>query len=264
MINWVKKNKNLIIQNSFLLPILLVVIMSISHVVSWYDLGNPMSWAIYLSVSIEIFALASVAAATVKMNRGSIWFLFGLVTIIQVIGNIFFEYKEIRLDDPDFLSWIELISPFFEDWTPVDHRRLLAIFQGGTIPIMSLTALHYYIKFTDNLKDENPVKSEGSNGDQDDSEDSIDQSEEAIDVESISHDSDGDGVEDTVEYYIDEDEVADVIERDLDGDGTVDQLEIKTPAGEEIVEKIREEISNSTKKNKKMLFNPKYRRLIKK
>lgn len=151
MINWLKRNKNLIIQNSFLLPILLVVIMSISHVVSWYDLGNPLSWAIYLSIAIEIFALASVSAATIKMNRASIWFLFGLVTCIQIIGNIFFEYKDINVKGQDFLSWVELIKPFFEDWDNTDHRRLLAIIQGGTLPMMSLTALHYYIKFTDQI-----------------------------------------------------------------------------------------------------------------
>ena len=149
MINWVKNNRNLIIRNSFLLPILLVVIMSISHVVSWYDLGNPLSWAIYLSIAIEIFALASVSAATIKINRAAIWFLFGLVTFIQIIGNIFFEYREIDPTDPTFLSWLELIKPFFEDWDVTDHRRLLAIVQGGTLPIMSLTALHYYMKFKD-------------------------------------------------------------------------------------------------------------------
>jgi hypothetical protein len=149
MINWIKRNRNSIIKNTFLLPILLVVIMSISHVVSWYDLGNPLSWAIYLSIAIEIFALASVSAATIKINRASIWFLFGLVTFIQIIGNIFFEYREIIVTDPSFLSWIELIKPFFDDWDATDHRRLLAIVQGGTLPIMSLTALHYYMKFKD-------------------------------------------------------------------------------------------------------------------
>lgn len=153
MINWIKVNKNLIIQNSFLLPILLVVIMSISHVVSWYDLGNPISWAIYLSIAIEIFALASVSAATIKINRLSIWFLFGLVTFIQIIGNIFFEYRDIDVSSPEFLSWVELIKPLFDDWDPTDHRRLLAIIQGGTLPLMSLTALHYYIKFTDKVSE---------------------------------------------------------------------------------------------------------------
>lgn len=149
MINWIKSNRNVVIRNTFLLPILLVVIMSISHVVSWYDLGNPMSWAIYLSIAIEIFALSSVAAATIKINRASIWFLFGLVTFIQIVGNIFFEYKDIDITSADFLAWMDLIKPFFEDWNATDHRRLLAIVQGGTLPLMSLTALHYYIKFTD-------------------------------------------------------------------------------------------------------------------
>jgi len=154
MIKWINQNKNAVIRNTFLLPILLVVIMSISHVVSWYDLGNPISWAIYLSVAIEIFALSSVSAATIKINRTAIWFLFGLVTFIQIIGNIFFEYKEIDITSPDFKSWVELITPFFIDWDLTDHRRLLAIIQGGTLPIMSLTALHYYIKFKDQEVDQ--------------------------------------------------------------------------------------------------------------
>ena len=166
MTNWLNSNKNSIIRNVFLLPIILVVIMSISHVVSWYDLGNPYSWAIYLSIAIEIFALASVSAATIKINRAAIWFLFGLVTLIQIIGNIFFEYRDIDISSDGFLSWIELIQPFFDGWDATDHRRFLAIIQGGTLPLMSLTALHYYIMFKDkeeetqhNITDE-PTKPE--------------------------------------------------------------------------------------------------------
>ncbi len=159
IINWVDKNKNAIIRNSFLLPILLVVIMSISHVVSWYHLGNPLSWAIYLSIAVEVFALATVAAATIRIGKGSIWFLFGMVTLIQMIGNIYFGYKEIVITSESFLSWVELIQPLFEDWTSTDHRRFLATIQGGTLPIMSLTALHFYIKFSENIIEEKKKKS---------------------------------------------------------------------------------------------------------
>lgn len=145
-------NRLSVIKNSFLIPILLVVIISVSHVTSWYDLGNPMSWAIYLSVAIEIFALASVSAASVNINRASVWFLFGLVTSIQIVGNIFFGYNDINVTDKLFLSWMELIQPLFEDWDVTDHRRFLAAIQGGSLPLMSLTALHYYIKFGDRMK----------------------------------------------------------------------------------------------------------------
>jgi hypothetical protein len=161
MATWFKNNRDAIVRNSFLLPILLVVIMSISHVVSWYDLGNPRSWAIYLSVAIEIFAVASVSAASIKMSRGSIWFLFGLVTAIQVIGNIFYEFKDINPVGEGFVSWVQLIEPIFMDWDVLDHRRFLATIQGGTLPLMSLTALHFYIKFNDSRndipEDEDPI-----------------------------------------------------------------------------------------------------------
>lgn len=151
MLKWINSNKNALIRNSFLLPILLVVIMSISHVVSWYDLGNPISWAIYLSVAIEIFALASVSAASIKIKKGSIWLLFGLVTLIQIVGNIFFTYKDIDATGQSFLTWVELIEFWFEDWDITDHKRFLAYIQGGTLPFMSLIALHFYIKFNENL-----------------------------------------------------------------------------------------------------------------
>jgi hypothetical protein len=163
MIEWIKNNKITLIRNSFLLPILLVVIMSISHVVSWYDIGNPLSWAIYLSVAIEIFALASVSAASIKISKGSIWFLFIMVTLIQIIGNVFYEFKEISLNESGFLSWVELVSPWFEDWELLDHRRLLALIQGGTLPIMSLTSLHFYIQFNENIQDKDNLIDEESN-----------------------------------------------------------------------------------------------------
>lgn len=158
LVNWFNINRNNLVRNSFLIPILLVVIISISHVVSWYDLGNPISWAIYLSVAIEIFALASVSAASIKMSRTSIWFLFGLVTLIQIIGNIFFEYQYIDITNTYFLSWVELINPLFVDWDSIDHRRFLATIQGGTLPLMSLTALHFYIKFNDNMRESDNMR----------------------------------------------------------------------------------------------------------
>lgn len=157
-ISWLGTNRNNLIRNSFLIPILLVVIMSISHVVSWYDLGNPLSWAIYLSVAVEFFALACVSAASIKIGKGSIWFLFIMVTLVQIVGNIYFGYKEIIVTSEAFASWVELISPLFLDWEIVDHRRFLAAIQGGTLPIMSLTALHFYIQFTENLQKSNAPK----------------------------------------------------------------------------------------------------------
>lgn len=151
MIEWFKNNKKGIIRGMFLVPIVLVMIISISHVVSWYSLSNPISWAIYLSVAIEIAAMSSIAAASVKV-KGGVWLVFIIVTLIQFIGNIFFCFNEIDTLSKEFKSWVELTGPIFEglgsDLTDmVAQKRWLALLEGGLLPIISLASLHFFIKY---------------------------------------------------------------------------------------------------------------------
>jgi hypothetical protein len=151
-INWTK--------SMFLVPILLVAGISISHVITWYDMANPYNWAIYLSVAIEVGAMTSLIAATKKI-KGGVWFMFGLVTFIQMVGNIFYSYVEIDANSDLFKNWVELMSPIFElmgtdvgDIIP--HKRWLALLEGGFLPLISLTALHFYIKYDDGTDTNTP------------------------------------------------------------------------------------------------------------
>jgi hypothetical protein len=154
ILEWVKAHP---IRAMFLVPIFLVAGISISHVVSWYNLTNPISWAIYLSIAIEIGAMTALLAATNKI-KGGVWFMFGMVTFIQMIGNIFFSYKEIDANSVLFKSWVELTGPIWEmfgsDLTDVvSLKRWLAFLSGGLLPIISLTSLHFFVKY-DELIDE--------------------------------------------------------------------------------------------------------------
>lgn len=148
--DWIKNNPN---RAMFLVPIILVAIISISHVVSWYDIANPFSWAIYLSIAIEIGAMTALVAATNKI-KGGVWFMFGLVTFVQMIGNIFFSFKEIDANGDLFKSWVELTSPIWDSLGSdikdvVSLKRWLAFLEGGLLPIISLTSLHFFIKYED-------------------------------------------------------------------------------------------------------------------
>lgn len=156
--DWIKNNPN---RTMFLVPILLVAGISISHVVSWYDIANPISWAIYLSIAIEIGAMSALVAATNKI-KGGVWFMFSLVTFIQMIGNIFFSYKEIDANGELFKSWMELTNPVWEalgsDTSDVVvSKRWLAFLEGGLLPIISLTSLHFFIKYDDGKHKEDEV-----------------------------------------------------------------------------------------------------------
>ena len=154
--NWFQKNFKTIIYVAFLVPIITVAIVSISHVTKWYGLSNPLSWAIYLSVGIEIAALSALAAISAQMGK-KVYFPFAIVTLIQFIGNIFFAYQYIDVASQSFKDWVDMVDPIVsylgvESGDPVGHKRFLALFSGGILPIISLSFLNMLVKFEEEEK----------------------------------------------------------------------------------------------------------------
>ena len=156
MKKWLQSNLNNIIVGSFLIPILLVAFVSISHVTTLYSLANPLSWAIYLSVAVEIAALAALAGISAKFGK-FIYIPFGIVTLIQFVGNFFYSYSYININSQDFKDWVDMISGLLEpigvDPTDVvSHRRILAFITGGLIPFISLTFAHMLIVYSSKIQ----------------------------------------------------------------------------------------------------------------
>ena len=156
MKKWLQSNLNNIIVGSFLIPILLVAFVSISHVTTFYSMANPLSWAIYLSVAVEIAALAALAGISAKFGK-FIYIPFGIVTLIQFVGNFFYSYSHIVPNSTDFKNWIDMISGLLEPLgvEPTDivsHRRILAFLTGGLIPFISLTFAHMLIVYSSKIQ----------------------------------------------------------------------------------------------------------------
>ena len=154
--NWFQKNFKTIIYISFLVPILAVAFVSISHVTKWYGLSNPLSWAIYLSVGVEIAALSTLAAIAARMGK-KVYFPFAIVTLIQFIVNLFFAYQYIDIASQSFKDWVDMVDPLVqylgvESGDFVGHKRFLAFFAGGMLPIISLSFLHMLVKFEEEEK----------------------------------------------------------------------------------------------------------------
>lgn len=154
--NWIQKNFKKLIYIAFLVPIFAVAIVSISHVTKWYGLSNPLSWAIYLSIGVEFAALSAVAAISANMGK-KVYIPFGIVTLIQFIGNVFFAYQYINVDLKAFKDWVELVDPVVsylgvESGDLIGHKRFLALFGGGMLPIISLSFLHMLVKFEEEEK----------------------------------------------------------------------------------------------------------------
>jgi hypothetical protein len=166
MKNWLQNNLRNIIITAFVIPILLVAFVSISHVTTFYGLSNPITWAVYLSVGIEIAALSALAAVSVNMGR-FVYVPFFIVTLIQMIGNIFFSFTYIDETGQSFQDWVNMVGGLFENMgierTDLNtHKTILSFLSGGLLPIISLTFAHMLVKFSEQTPEEkeNDVMSE--------------------------------------------------------------------------------------------------------
>ncbi len=161
MKKWLSNNLNTVIIGSFLIPILLVAFVSISHVTTFYNLANPFSWAVYLSVAVEIAALAALAGVSAKFGK-FIYIPFGIVTFIQLIGNFFFSYTWINVNSKEFKDWVDMVGAILEPMgidssDPTSQRRVLGFLTGGLLPFISLTFAHMLIVYSNKIKDNSDV-----------------------------------------------------------------------------------------------------------
>lgn len=162
MKNWFSNNLRKIIITAFVIPILLVAFVSISHVTTFYGISNPITWAIYLSVGIEIAALSALAAVSVNMGR-FVYLPFIVVTIIQMLGNIFFSFTYIDETSQLFTDWINMVGGLFENMgiekTDLNtHKSILSFLTGGLLPVISLTFAHMLVKFSENENNKKEIQ----------------------------------------------------------------------------------------------------------
>mgnify|MGYP000488299195 CR=1 FL=1 len=149
-----KKTASYFIIGTFVTLYLLVSVISTIHVIDFFKLSNPDWLAISLAVAFEIGAAASLASIITleKMNKGIVWGLFILLTLMQAMGNTYYAYTHLV----NFQGWIELFGLTEEDL--IYQKRVLSIVSGAILPIVALgfiKSLVDYIKPSDDIVDSN-------------------------------------------------------------------------------------------------------------
>jgi hypothetical protein len=97
-------------------------------------MSNPKWLAVSLAIAFEVGAAASLAAIITleKMNKGMVWGLFILLTLMQAMGNTYYTYIHLK----DFSGWIELFGLVDEEL--IYQKRILSMVSGAILPIVAL------------------------------------------------------------------------------------------------------------------------------
>jgi hypothetical protein len=211
-----KKTTSYFIIGTFVTLYLLVSVISTIHVIDFFKLSNPDWLAISLAVAFEVGAAASLASLVTldKMNKGIVWGLFIILTLMQAMGNTYYAYTHLN----DFQGWIELFGLSEEDL--IYQKRVLSIVSGAILPIV---ALGFIKSLVDYIKPSEEVS----------------QSEIEEKIEAILEEKIGEVIEDKVEEL--EEKIEDLeekVEAVVDGGDSNEQeiiIEVPTePVGESI------------------------------
>lgn len=143
-----KKATHVFIISTFVTLYLLVSIISTIHVIDFFLMSNPKWLAVSLAIAFEVGAAASLASIITldKMNKGIVWGLFILLTLMQAMGNTYYTYVHLI----NFQGWIELFGLVDEEL--IYQKRVLSIVSGAILPIVALgfiKSLVDYIKPVD-------------------------------------------------------------------------------------------------------------------
>lgn len=150
-----------IVIGSFLAVPFLSSLISTIHIITFFGLGN-MSWmAIILSLAFEIGSIASLMTLTVldKVNRFAVWFIFFVLVVMQMLGNVYYTYDFISnamISNPQWIdSFIDLVEMMtMQKLEQRTTKFILSLLIGLPIPVISLAFLK---SVSDYLKPESNI-----------------------------------------------------------------------------------------------------------
>ena len=132
--NNTSKLLNGFIIGTFVLLYVITSLISTIHVIDFFRLSNTEWLAIFIALAFEIGAAASLASIVTldKMNKGIVWGLFVILTLMQAMGNTYYAYTHLS----NFQGWIELFGLAEEEL--IYQKRILSIVSGAVLPIVAL------------------------------------------------------------------------------------------------------------------------------
>ena len=139
---------------AFVLVPLIVSVVSTIHVISFFTLSNFSLLSVILAIAFEIGALSALAGLIVmdKINKSTVWFIFILLTLFQMMGNTYYSYDTVSFKMISNSGLIKNFSELFgldnsDAEGIVFIKRIIAILSGAILPVISLSFLHLLIKF---------------------------------------------------------------------------------------------------------------------
>lgn len=139
---------------------LAVGFVSTYHAVSFFSMSNEGWLSVILAISFEIGQAAVLfSLLTSKTKKIMPWILMGVLTLVQVLGNVFSSYQYMMLNSTEQIKYFtDSVLFYLQDPDPKVNQVMISYITGAILPIVSLcmTSMVVNTAGLDN-KDDQPI-----------------------------------------------------------------------------------------------------------
>lgn len=133
-------NKRNIFIGLFAVLYISVAFVSTFHAISFFGLANQLWIAVMLAITFEIGQAAVLFSILTNATKNKImpWFLMIVLTLVQILGNVYSSYKFLITNSESLLQYFK--EPIFV-WMEMPDQQcnvILTYIIGAILPIVSL------------------------------------------------------------------------------------------------------------------------------
>lgn len=114
--------------------------VSVYHAIYFFSISNESWLAIILALAFEIGQAAVLFSLLVNRSKKNMaWILMGILTLVQVIGNIFSSYQYAAMNSQGEIKYfVDSVLFFIQDPDPQVNQVMISYITGAILPIVAL------------------------------------------------------------------------------------------------------------------------------
>lgn len=131
---------NKILTILFVLLYVAVGFVSTYHAIAFFSISNETWLAVILAIAFEIGqAVVLFSVLTNPTKKIMPWILMGVLTLVQVLGNVYSSYQYMILNSQDMITYFTNSVLFFlQDPDPKVNQVMISYITGAILPVVAL------------------------------------------------------------------------------------------------------------------------------
>lgn len=124
----------------FSLLYLAVGFVSVYHAIAFFSISNSNWLAVVLALAFEIGQAAVLFSLLVNKSKKTMpWILMGVLTLVQVLGNVYSSYQYAALNSPEEIKYFtDSVLFFVQDPDQQVNQVMISYITGAILPIVAL------------------------------------------------------------------------------------------------------------------------------